>query len=153
MTRRLSRWSLLPVLFFGACSIPNTIEQLGDSSPPPEFGRPAWVRTTAGVGGWIGGIVGGVASVALLPITWPLSELCDEGLGEHSKDELILFPATGLAAGCHALFGAPADLLDWTFRRAWIDQPNPVTSFDYTPLDAPEIPRASKPDSTTEGDG
>jgi len=149
---RLSRWSLLPVLLLGACSIPNTIEQLGDSNPPPEFGRPAWVRTTAGVGGWVGGIIGGVASVVLLPVTWPLSELCDEGLGDHAQDELILFPATGLAAGGHALFGFPADLLDWTFRRAWVDAPNPVTSFEYTPLEAPEIPRVREAD-TTEGDG
>lgn len=153
MTRRLSRWSVIPVLMLGACSIPNTIEQLGDSNPPPEFGRPAWVRTTAGVGGWIGGIIGGVASIALLPITWPLSELCDEALEDHAQDEFLMFPATGLAAGGHALFGGPADLLDYTFRRAWIDSPSPVTSFDYTPLDAPEIPRAPKSDSATEGDG
>ncbi|MCK5944118.1 MAG: hypothetical protein KAI24_19185 [Planctomycetes bacterium] len=141
MTQRLPRWSLLPVLALGACTIPNTIEQLDDSSPPAEFGRPAWVRTTAGVGGWLGGIVGGVASIVLLPVTWPLSELCDEALTDHAQDQFLLFPATGLAAGGHALFGFPADFLDFTFRRIWVDGPQPVYEFDYVPLDAPEIPR------------
>ena len=49
-------------------AIPSTIEQLEDSSPPPEFGRPQWVRATAGFGGWVGGVIGGVGAIALLPI-------------------------------------------------------------------------------------
>ena len=70
MLRRLSRWSVLPLLLIASgCAIPNTIEALGDRSPPPEFGRPGWVRAFAGVGGWIGGIVGGVVSIGVLPVS------------------------------------------------------------------------------------
>ena len=47
---RLSFRSLLPLLLLGACAIPNTIELLDAHDPPPEFGRPAWVRTSAGIG-------------------------------------------------------------------------------------------------------
>lgn len=141
MMRRLSRWSVLPVLLFTSCAIPNTIEMLGDRSPPPEFGRPGWVRAFAGVGGWAGGIIGGIASIATLPITYPLSLWADEGLGEHSADELILAPAVGMAAVGHSFFGLPADLLDWGFRRAWIDNIDPVTDFKLTPLDGYEVPK------------
>jgi hypothetical protein len=132
-----------------SCAIPNTIEMLGDRSPPPEFGRPAWVRTCAGIGGWVGGIIGGVASIATLPITYPLSLWADEGLGEHSADELILAPAVGLAAVGHAFLGLPADLIDWTFRRAWIDNIDPVTGFTLTPLDGYEVPKLAP--SKTDG--
>ena len=140
MSRRLSRCSLLSVLMLGACAIPSTIEQLEDSSPPPEFGRPQWVRATAGFGGWVGGVIGGVGAIALLPITWPLSEVCEDELGEQSKEDLMLFPATGLATVGHCLLGAPADLIDWSCRRLWTEQPDPVTQFDATPLDAVELP-------------
>lgn len=143
--RRLSRWSVLPVLMFTSCAIPNTIEMLGDRSPPPEFGRPGWVRAVAGVGGWVGGIIGGVASIATLPISYPLSLWADEGLGEHSADELILAPAVGMAAFGHTLFGLPVDLFDWTFRRAWIDNIDPITDFNLTPLDGYEVPRLAPP--------
>lgn len=142
MMRRLLRWSVLPVLMCTSCAIPNTIEMLGDRSPPPEFGRPGWVRACAGVGGWVGGIIGGVASIAALPLTYPLSLWADEGLGEHSADELILAPAVGMSAVGHSFFALPADLLDWTFRRAWIDNVDPVTNFNLTPLDPYEVPKA-----------
>lgn len=141
MMRRPTRWTLLPILLLGSCAIPNTIEMLGDSSPPPEFGRPLWVRTFAGIGGWAGGIVGGVASIATLPLTYPLSLMAEDGLGEHSADELILAPAVGLSAAGHAAFGLPADLIDWTFRRAWIDSVDPVTSYELIPLDGPALPK------------
>ena len=59
-------------LLLPACAIPNTVESLQADAPPPEFGRPAWVRTCAGAGAWVGGVTGGVVSVVLLPITWPL---------------------------------------------------------------------------------
>ncbi len=150
MMRRPSRWSLLPALLLGACAIPNTVEQLGDSSPPPEFGRPAWVRATAGFGGWVGGVIGGVGAIALLPITWPLSEVCEDELGEQSKEDLMLFPATGLAAVGHAALAAPADLIDWSCRRVWTEQPDPVTRFDATPMDAVELPTPPSAEPTTD---
>jgi hypothetical protein len=142
MMRRLSRVFLLPVLMLPSCAIPNTLEMLADHSPPPEFGRPAWVRTCAGVGGWLGAIIGGVASVATLPITYPLSLAADEGLGEHSSDELLLAPAVGMSAVGHCLLGLPADLIDWTFYRAWVAPNDPVTDYDWTPLDPVVMPKA-----------
>lgn len=143
MMRRLSRVFLLPALMLTSCAIPNTIEMLQDSSPPPEFGRPGWVRTFAGVGGWVGGIVGGIASLATLPITYPLSLVADEGLGEHSADELILAPAVGMAAVGHCLFGLPADFVHWTFYRAWVTPVDPVTSYELVPLDPIALPKAA----------
>lgn len=126
---------------FSSCAIPSTLEMMGDLSPPPEFGRPVWVRTCAGIGGWFGAIIGGVASIATLPLTYPLSLLADEGLGEHSADELILAPAIGMSAVGHAFLGLPADFLDWTFHRAWVTPVDPVANFTLTPLDGFEAPK------------
>lgn len=144
MVRRPSRWCLLPLLLATSCAIPNTIEALGDRSPPPEFGRPGWVRACAGVGGWVGGIVGGVVSIVTLPVTYPLSLLADDGLGEHASGEFLLAPAVGLSAVGHCAIGMPADLIDFVFRRAWVDSPDPVTRFDFVPLEGPEFPRSEE---------
>ena len=141
MMRRLFGWSMVPLLMCTSCAIPNTIEMMGDSAPPPEFGRPLWVRSVAGVGGWAGGVIGGVASIAILPITYPLSEWASDGLSEHSAEELMFMPAVGLSAVGHACIGVPADLLDWTFRRVWMDPNDPITSFEWTPLDGFEAPK------------
>jgi hypothetical protein len=130
---------LLP-LVLGACAIPNAIESLDDRSPPPEFGRPGWVRVSAGAGAWAGGIIGGVASVLLLPITYPISLIAGDGLGEYGASEFMFFPALGCASIGHALLGAPTDTVDWMFRRLWIDSPDPVTSYDFVPLEGPSVP-------------
>ena len=61
------------VLLTSACTVSDAVDSLSDESPPPVLGRPGWVRFSAGTGAWIGGGVGLVATVALLPITWPLS--------------------------------------------------------------------------------
>lgn len=141
MVRPLTRWSVLPALFLCGCAIPRAIDTLDDRCPPPEFGRPGWVRTLAGAGGWFGGIIGGVASVVLLPVTYPLSLLADDGLGESSSEEFLLFPAIGLAALGHCFVGVPADVLDWGFRRAWFAPEDPITSYDTVPLEGPQLPR------------
>ncbi|MFK7740779.1 MAG: hypothetical protein AB8H80_10680 [Planctomycetota bacterium] len=143
MVRAKLRWTLLPMALLASCAIPNTLDMLGDSSPPAEFGRPAWVRAVAGVGGWVGGIVGGVASVVLLPITYPLSLAAGDELTDHAADEVILFPAMTLAAGGHAALGLPADLIDWTFRRVWIGgaDPDPIVEYDFIPMSGASIPR------------
>jgi len=135
---------LLPLL--GSCAIPNVIGTLDDACPPPEFGRPGWVRVCAGTGAWIGGICGGVVSIIALPITYPLSWLADDGLSESSASEFMLFPATGGAALGHALLGAPMDGFDYVFRRVWFDRPDPVTSYEFVPMPGASIPRGeSKP--------
>jgi hypothetical protein len=134
-------WFSLAGLLLGACAIPNVIAGLDDRSPPPEFGRPAWVRVCAGIGAWTGGIVGGVVSVVLLPVTYPISQLASDGLGEHSSSEFLFFPALGGAAIGHCFLGAPPDLLDFVFRRAWVDSPDPVNSYELVPLEGPMMPR------------
>ncbi|HEX5054207.1 MAG TPA: hypothetical protein VFZ65_20685 [Planctomycetota bacterium] len=134
-------------LLLGGCAIPNTVSALGDRSPPPEFGRPVWVRVFAGTGAWIGGVVGGVASIVLLPVTYPMSLLASEGLGEHSSSEFLFFPALGGAALGHCLLGMPPDLLDYTFRRAWISSEDPAMAYDFMPLEGPMVPTA-EPDGT-----
>ena len=80
-------------------------------------------------------------SVALLPITWPISLLASDGLGEHSSIEFMCFPALGGAAIGHCLLGAPPDLVDYVFRRAWIDSTDPVNSYELVPLEGPHLPR------------
>lgn len=139
---RCKAYLLLGVLF-GACAIPETIESLDDRSPPPEFGRPMWVRVPAGVGAWVGGIVGGVASIVLLPVTYPLSLLASDGLGEHASSEFVLFPAMVGASIGHAVLGTPPDLLDYVFHRAWSDSSSaPLNTYELVPMPAAAIPQA-----------
>jgi hypothetical protein len=119
----------------GACAIPDTIDALGDRSPAPEFGRPAWVRVPAGIGAWLGGIAGGAVSVVLLPIHWPLSRLARDGLGEQGAAEFLFWPATAGASIGHAALGLPFDAVDYLGRRAWGDSSPPVTQpvFERSP--------------------
>lgn len=138
MVRRLC---VLPLLFLAtSCAIGRTIDRLEDRSPPPEFGRSGWVRVFAGVGAWGGGILGGVASIVLLPITWPLSEFAADGLGK-SKDDVMLFPAIGGAACGHAFFGVPADFVDYTCHRMWVKStPMPDNGYEVIPMADPVVP-------------
>jgi hypothetical protein len=153
MMRSLRRWSLLPLLCLGACSIPSSIERLGDTSPPADFGRPGYVRALASLGAWVGGLAGGAASIALLPLTWPISAMCDENLVEDSRGELLFFPATCLAAIGHAALGAPADMLDYTLRRAWFVGDDVGLPSKDAPLPAPALPRANGSEDPIEADG
>lgn len=128
-------------LLLAGCAVPNTIESLGAAAPPAEFGRPAWVRTTAGVGAWCGGILGGAVSIVLLPVTWPISALAGDSLGEQGKDEFLFFPALSLAAVGHSVFGVPPDLLDYAFRRAWSSTPDPVNSYEWVAMPGVAMPK------------
>lgn len=128
------------LLVLPACVVQRTVGNLQERCPPAEFGRPGWVRACAGTGAWIGGIVGGVFSIVLLPVTYPVRLLAGDSLGETTSDEFLLFPATGLAATGHFLFGAPPDLLDHVFRRAWVDEPPPVNTYDLVPMAPPDRP-------------
>ena len=119
------------------CVVPRAVGRLQDLCPPPEFGRPGWVRACAGTGAWIGGVVGGVASIVLLPVTWPISLLAGDGLGEASTEEFLFAPALGCAAAGHFLLGAPPDLIDHLFRRAWLSEPMPVNTFELVPMEPP----------------
>jgi hypothetical protein len=122
------------------CTISQTVDRLDERCPPPAFGRPGWVRTCAGVGAWTGAIVGGAASIVLLPVTWPISLLASDGLGEMSQEEFLFFPASTCASVGHALLGTPPDVLDHVFRRAWQSQPAPVDTYELMPMMQPELP-------------
>lgn len=134
---------LLSGLLLGACALPNTIESLDHRAPPPEFGRPGWVRTCAGVGAWVGGIIGGAVSVVLLPVTWPISELAGDGLGEQAGSEFMLWPALTGASFGHAFLGLPADVLDYGFRRVWVEPSPPLTGYDFVPMVPMALPEGS----------
>src|SRR5690606_12310977 len=76
---RMWRWpaALACAALASACVVSETVSTLDRESPPSHLGRPGWVRATARVGAWTGAVVGAVASVALLPVTWPISQLAD----------------------------------------------------------------------------
>jgi len=134
--------------------VPASVEQLEAHNPSPDYGRPAWVRTFAWSGAWLGGAIGSAGSVALLPLTYPLTQLCDAALGESSERELLWFPATGLASVGHAAFGAPADACDYVFRRAWVDdEQDPLTGPGTEPLLSPQMPAAPAAPQRVELDG
>jgi hypothetical protein len=89
----------------------------------------------------LGAGAGAIASIVLLPITWPITWLADEPLGQAEGEFLFLPVSVGAASG-HFLVGAPLDGLDFVFRRAWITRERP-TGYDYTPAPAPVGPTGS----------
>ncbi len=132
----------IPVLFIAAllsaCHVGDSVRQLDRNSPAPELGRPWLVRAVAGTGGWVGASVGALASVVVLPLTYPISLLADEPLGE-SKTEFILTPIPVGAASGHFLLGAPLDFVHFLFWRAWVDEPEHA-GYEFTPMQPPASP-------------
>lgn len=125
-----------------ACGATESVSQL-DRCPPPEFGRPVWVRACAGTGGVIGGIVGGVVSIALLPVSYPLTLAAKDGLGDSSRNELLLWPVSAFSATGHFVLGAPVDGLDYVFRRAWVGEDPPANTYELIPMEPPKVGSAS----------
>jgi hypothetical protein len=132
------RSALVPILLASACSLPQVTDDLAQHAPPPDLGRPGYVRVAAQTGAIAGGGIGAVASIVLLPVTWPLSLLAAEPLGV-SQQELMFAPVSFGAATGHFLLGAPVDGLDFVVRRAWTDEPEP-TRFATTPPRPPVGP-------------
>lgn len=143
MRHTMCRSLALSALLLSGCAVPHGIDTLAGASPPPEFGRPLWVRFCAGTGAWVGGIVGGVVSIAALPVTYPISLLAEDGLGENGQSEFLFFPAMTTAAFGHALLGGASDVVDYTFRRAWFGSDDPVTSYEFVPAEGPAVPAAA----------
>ncbi len=110
---------------------------LAEYDPAPDLGRPAWIRATAGFGAWIGGGIGAVASLVVLPVTYPVSLLMDEPLG-YAKNEFRFMPVGWCAGGMHYALGAPLDLMDYVLRRAWLPEEKP-RGYDFTPMPAPKL--------------
>ncbi|GDY01303.1 hypothetical protein LBMAG49_06320 [Planctomycetota bacterium] len=139
---RRTYFRLLATLSLASCGLTSVVDRLQEHSPPPEFGRPSWVRGIAGAGGWFGGIVGAVVSIVVIPISYPISLAAGDGLGgEMSHQEFLLLPMTFGAVAGHCLFGAPPDLLDFTFRRAWVHVDDPSNTFELQPMDPPAWPK------------
>ncbi|MEM7201895.1 MAG: hypothetical protein AAF628_16630 [Planctomycetota bacterium] len=138
------RWGLvLPLLILPSCALGRVTHDLDHEAPPPEFGRPAWVRTSARIGAFLGGVGGAVLSVAALPVTYPVSLLADEPLG-YAKEEFLFAPMTGTASLGHFLFGAPPDMLHFVFYRAWVEGPRPY-DYEYVPMAPTPPPPALTP--------
>ncbi len=130
-------------LALGACSLPQVLDDLEEHGPPPELGRPGYVRFVAKTGAVTGGVVGAVASVVLLPITWPISLVADRPLGVSSQ-EFLFMPVTWGASSGHFLLGAPADGIDFVVRRAWVDE-QPPAGYETTPPKPPVGPGPAEP--------
>jgi len=128
---------LLLGLSAGGCraSKTGTVAALDEYDPAPDLGRPAWIRTTAGFGAWIGGGVGVVASLAFLPVTYPVSLLADEPLG-YAKNEFRFMPVGMCASVMHYGLGAPLDAIDFVLRRAWMAE-DKTPGYEFTPMPAP----------------
>ncbi len=137
------------LLTLPSCSFPRVVHDLHTHAPPAELGRPGWVRGVARFGSWVGAVGGAVASVAVLPITYPISLLADEPLG-YSRDEFLFAPLTAGASTGHFILGAPADLLHWLGYRAWVDEPRP-TGYDFVPMAPPAEPGEIRPEGGGEG--
>lgn len=128
-----------------SCAIPSTIGKLGERDQPPELGRSRWVRICAGTGAWVGGVIGGVVSVALLPIDYPLSLLASDGLGERTRSDFLWWPALGGAALGHAALGGPADVLDYLGYRVWTQRCDLRHHFDQVPMAEATLPVPNQP--------
>jgi hypothetical protein len=139
--RLVARAAIATALLCPACAVTQAVDTLHYEAPPPELGRPGWVRGAARLGAWLGAAVGAVASIATLPITYPISLLADEPLG-YSKTEFLLAPASMGASAGHFGLGAPFDMLDFLFRRAWIG-PIADPGYDYVPVKPPAGPLSS----------
>jgi hypothetical protein len=134
---------LLPVLpVASGCTLPETVRALDEENPPPELGRPGFVRAAARVGAVLGGVVGSVAAIALLPLTWPISRLAEAPLG-YSRDEFMWFPVTSGAAAGHWVLGAPLDVLHYVFYRAWTADSGGPPGYDFVPAQPPVRPQAA----------
>ncbi len=136
MFRRLA---LLVAFAVSGCTLPETVENLERENPPPELGRPTFVRIAARSGAWIGGVAGGVFSLALLPVTYPVSLLADCPLG-YSRDEFRFAPASMGAAAGHWVVGAPFDVLHWVFYRAWVNPSCDPAGYEFVPMRPPVGP-------------
>jgi hypothetical protein len=135
---------IFSILLVSACTLPETVENLERENPPPDLGRPGFVRVAARTGAWTGGAVGAVASLVLLPITYPISLLAECPLG-YSKAEFRWAPVSVGAAAGHWLLGAPLDALHYVFYRAWVNQSCEPAGYDYVPMRPPVGPGQAIP--------
>jgi hypothetical protein len=118
MTRRVL--TAVSLMLVAGCSLPALIERIDEESPRADLGRPGWVRAPATLGTWVGGAVGSVAALPFAIVAWPFQQLSSDNAGRLDEDFLFAPAGAGASVG-HFLMGAPFDFLDWTFRRAWID--------------------------------
>jgi hypothetical protein len=137
--------SLLPVS--AGCAGPRSadLDSFDQESPAPELGRPGWVRIPARIGAYLGGFAGLIVSVVALPVTFPISLIADESLGQ-ARTEFVLFPAYTMAGSGHFLLGGPFDLVHWIAWRAWVDAPQPSS---YEQVGGPSSRPASVPAPTS----
>jgi hypothetical protein len=127
------------LLAASSCTIPQVIDDLDRNGPPPSQGRPDWVRVPARIGAGLGAVVGGLVSIALLPITLPVSAAWDEPFG-RADEEFVFWPVSLGAGTGHFLLGGPVDFFDYSFRRAWI-RPSDAEEHEFVPQTPPQHSR------------
>ena len=118
------------------CVLQRTVRDMEQTGPNPDHGRPGWIQGVATGGAWIGGAVGGLVSVVLLPITYPIDLLAEEeGEPRSHSDARLWFAMEACAAVGHVGFAWPLDGADYLVRRAWVGAPEvPDDSGDPEPV-------------------
>ena len=115
----------------------NVGSNLAATSPPSDFERPKWVRTSAEIGAAAGGLLGGVLSICILPITYPISLATEEHQSADARMDFLLFPMVGGASIGHVLVGAPLDSVDLVCRRVWVGEELPRQEYQLVEMKPP----------------
>lgn len=124
--------ALATLALISGCSLPKTYADLELDSPQEVLRRPEYLRDVRSFGHASGGFVGGVSSPFLLPVTWPMTAVHEESLGQD-RDSLLFAPVPFVAAGGGFVLAAPLEALDHIFYRAWIDDGNDLQGLDVQP--------------------
>ena len=123
---------LLPVL--AACQVGRTVEELETRSPGKGSARPDWIVVPATGAAWITGAAGWLGSIVFLPITYPLSLAAEDPLGV-SREEFLFWGVPACATCGHVIIGTPLDVLDFSFRRAWMLGPEVEIVDERVPIE------------------
>jgi len=122
--RGKSRYAVLGVAFAlaGCAQIVQYTDELRDE----RTGRTVIVRSPATVGGIAGFALGAPVSVVALPATWGVYRYQKARTPlQADPTSTLLFPSFLFWRVGTLLLGAPVDLLEWGFWRAWRDAPTP----------------------------
>ncbi|MCB9880648.1 MAG: hypothetical protein H6832_13540 [Planctomycetes bacterium] len=118
--RRTRRLAAGAVLALAVQSTPSCLLVEYSDHLVDERTRGNFVTQPASIGGLLGFIIGIPIDIVGLPITYPIYRL-NKSEGEENLDPLstLLFPSFVLWRTGVLVIGAPLDLLEFTFYRAW----------------------------------
>lgn len=159
MASRTFACSVLFLVSLGSCVAPGeerqtraVVTNLATTSPPTDFERPKWVRTSAEIGAAAGGLIGGVLSICILPVTYPISLATEEHQSADARMDFLLFPMVGGASIGHVIVGAPLDSVDLVCRRVWVGDELPKQEYQLVEMKPPvaaEPPPEAPPEPIT----